>query len=159
MVDRIPEGSQPMKIRPGHVTRSEESSKAQPPDAQHTKPASSPHADESRISVDAAEIARYQELAQLHMEAYADVEEASREDKLARIKQRVQDGYYDRPEVMDALTDSLVRNTVEETGPAENLDVVNRRVNEAYYDRPDVVDKTADRVTRAVLPNQAPPEE
>ncbi len=159
MVDRIPDSSNPFRVQPDKTHQTDELNRVEKPGGTESISPQQSESDVSRFSVDAAEVARYQELARLHLEAYADVEDTQRQEKLNLIKQRVQEGYYDQPEVVDALTDSLVTRTLEEAGTADNLDAVRGRVDQNYYDRPKVIEKTAEKMTRAVLPNQAPPEE
>jgi hypothetical protein len=107
-----------------------------------------PPGDSASISADAAEVARYQELVQLHREAYG---EADRSEHLARVRQRLEEGFYDRPEVMEELVDRVM----EETSPApvgsSDPEAIQRRTREGFYDRPEVVDRTAENVVRQVV--------
>jgi len=104
--------------------------------------------DSARISADAAEVSRYQEMIQLHREAYGNTE---RTEKLDEIRQKIEDGFYDDPDVMDAVAGavaSAITGGTEET----NVERATRRSEEGFYDRPDVVDETASNMLKDVLP-------
>lgn len=80
--------------------------------------------------------------AKLVYEALPDV----REDRVAQAKQRLTDGYYDRPEVIDQIAARLSADP--EAVPAAPLSLerqaeIKRRLTEGFYDSPQVVDTIA----------------
>jgi hypothetical protein len=104
--------------------------------------------DSAKISDSAAEIARYQEMARLHREAYGDT---GRTKKLAEVRKRIQSNFYDRPEVLDKISGGIARSV---QGSSDETDVerAQRRSEEGFYDRPEVIDKTAENMLREILP-------
>ncbi len=106
--------------------------------------------DRANISANAAEVARYQEMAELHREAYGEVD---RSEKLAEVRARIASGHYDKPEVLDAIAGKLTDESI--STPAQgDVNVVRARAQSGFYDRPEVVDKTAENMVRSVLPNR-----
>ncbi len=105
--------------------------------------------DSASISADAAEVARYQEMAQLHREAYGPED---RSEKLAQVKERVENGYYDRPDVIDEVVGRVLGGAVEPGETASRLDQVRQRSEEGFYDQPEVVERTAENIVQQVLP-------
>ncbi|MBD3165004.1 hypothetical protein GF324_00230, partial [bacterium] len=77
--------------------------------------------DKAHISSDAAEISRYQEMVKMHREAYG---ESERADKLAQVKQRIADGFYDSDEAIDAMAEKVVEGARGDAGRADDLDTV-----------------------------------
>lgn len=107
--------------------------------------------DSAKISVDAAEISRYQEMARMHREAYGP---ADRTEKLEEVRQRVLEGFYDRPDVLERVADKVVGESAPGQVKARDADEIHRRAEGGYYDRDDVVDRTAENVLRQVMPRQ-----
>ncbi len=103
--------------------------------------------DKARISANAAEVAHYQEMAKLHREAYGPVD---RSEKLNAVKEKIQAGYYDKPEVIDALADKMTQ--VAAPGSAVQNEF-QKKADEGFYDSPEVIDKTADNMLKQVLGN------
>lgn len=104
--------------------------------------------DTARISPSSAEVARYQEMARLHREAYGPQE---RTKKLDDVRRRVQENYYDQPEVIDKMAGGIakaVQGAADETG----VERARRRSEEEFYDRPEVVDKTAEKLIEQIIP-------
>ncbi|MCB2210532.1 hypothetical protein KQI52_00305 [bacterium] len=136
-------GSKPTDpVRRTDAAENEQTSKA-------AKAASS-GVDRASISADAAEVARYQEMAELHREAYGDVD---RSGKLSEVRARIASGHYDKPEVLDAIAGKLTDESI--SAPAQgDVNVVRERAQSGFYDRPEVVDKTAENMVRSVLPNR-----
>lgn len=148
--DKIPDGISgpggPGEINSGPVDRTQRKSvETDEQKQQETRKA----ADATNLSVDAQELARYQELVRLHREAFG---ESSREDRLATVRQRVESGYYDDPQAMDQLAEKLVEGAVRDAGSSQDLETARRRADEGYYDRPEVVDRTAENMLRRVWP-------
>jgi len=106
--------------------------------------------DSAQISVNASEVSRYQELVRIHREAYGTTERTS---KLEEVKQKIKDGYYDDPEVMDRLSDQIIENTAADRVKAKDMDAVKSRKETGFYDRPEVINRTAENVIRNVMPN------
>ncbi len=150
-LEGIPDGIR--ATDPSEVNRKQVESTSKPSesyaDATRKAAASTGGRDSAQISVDAAELSRYQEMVRLHREAFG---EAQRTQKLDAVRQRIQSGYYDSPEALDNMAERVLESTVADAGPAGNLDTVRRRSAEGYYDQPQVVDKTAGNMLRSVLP-------
>ncbi|MFH0883829.1 MAG: hypothetical protein V2A56_12640 [bacterium] len=104
--------------------------------------------DSARISDSAAEIARYQEMARLHREAYGS---ADRTKKLAEVKKRIQESFYDQPQVLDKIAGGIAK-TVQGSTDETEVERAQRRSEEGFYDRPEVIDRTAENIVREVLP-------
>jgi len=107
--------------------------------------------DRANISADAAEIARYREMAELHREAYGPVDRSA---KLDEVKARIAQGHYDRPEVIDALAGKLTDESISAPAGGENLDIIRERSTSGFYERPEVIDKTAENMVRSVIPKR-----
>jgi anti-sigma28 factor (negative regulator of flagellin synthesis) len=103
--------------------------------------------DKARISANATEIAHYQEMAKLHREAYGPVD---RSEKLNDIKEKIQSGYYDKAEVIDALADKMTQVAAPS---AVNQSDLQKKVDTGFYDRAEVIDKTAENMLNQVLGN------
>jgi len=145
--DSISNPSGPSGIRPQRVKPPGE----KPAEIKPRKGASTPprEGDSAHLSPDAVEVSRYQEMVRLHREAYG---EASREAKLAAVRDKIQRGHYDDPEAMDRLAERLVEGALGDAGRAEDLKTVRRRTAEGYYDRPPVIDKTSEKMLRDAWP-------
>ena len=111
-------------------------------------PDTSRRGDSATISENAAEVARYQEIARLHREAFGPEDRSA---KLDEVRQRIQDGYYNTPEFDEELTGRLVEGSMADQARASDVDIARRRTEEGFYDRPEVVDKTAENVVRSIL--------
>jgi len=107
--------------------------------------------DSTNISVDASEIARYQELVAIHREAYG---ETDRSEKLKAVRERIESGYYDDPEVMDRISDRVVEETSADRVKAKDLDQIKQRKANGFYDQPKVIDKTAENVVNSIMPEK-----
>lgn len=109
-------------------------------------------ADSARFTPDAEEVARYQEMAELHREAYGPLD---RSEKLAQVKSRIESGHYDSPEVLEKIAGGL--STAMQVGEGEsNVERASRRTEQGFYDRPDVVDQTAEGMLRDLIPPTEP---
>lgn len=147
MVDHINQAGGPNSVggpRKVDQVRPEQNRPAQP---EQVSPQQA-RTDRATISANAAEVARYQEMAELHLEAFGP---SDRSSKLDEVRQRLESGYYDRPEVMDKVAGSLVEGAAVESARANDLDTAKRRTEEGFYDKPEVIDKTAENVLRRVL--------
>ncbi len=138
----------PLAPKPtGKTQRSDEvSGKTVSPDS---KSATTPM-DRANISADAAEIARYREMAELHREAYGPVD---RSEKLNEVKARIAQGHYDNPDVIDSLAGKITDESISAPAGSENLSTVRERSATGFYDRPEVIEETAENMVKSVLPN------
>ncbi|MBS1261924.1 MAG: hypothetical protein MAG453_01260 [Calditrichaeota bacterium] len=109
--------------------------------------------DRTSISADAAEVARYRELAELHREAYGPPD---RSHKLAEVRKRIESGHYDDPATVDRIAGKMVDETAATRAGSEEIDTVRRRTESGFYDRPDVVDRTAENMLRHVVGRRGP---
>ena len=148
MIDEISglQGPSDPKSRPVDPSRSGN----QPDDKDAAKP-SRLQEDSAQISPSAAEISRYRELVRLHQEAYGDGE---RSKKLEEIRQRIADGFYERPGTIDELAGRVLEDAVQDPGKAGDTSVVERRIRDDFYSRPQVVEKTADKILKEIWPHQ-----
>ncbi|MDP8207684.1 MAG: hypothetical protein P9L92_13540 [Candidatus Electryonea clarkiae] len=150
MIDKITPGKGPSEVAPKHIDK--------PPAAEELRPEdksirTDQTADDiARFSVDAEEISRYQELVRLHREAYGDED---RSEKLAAVKKRLEEGYYDSPEAEEALAGKMVEVSIGDAGRTADPETIKRRMEDNFYDKPAVVDKTAENMLRHVIPNQS----
>lgn len=141
MVDKIntPGGISPLgprKIDPAQTDRVRQ-------EKEGTSPSAGRAGDRATISANAAEVARYQEMARLHREAYGPTD---RQAKLDEVRQRIADGHYDKPEVLDAIAGNVVETSAADHARASDVDIARRRSAEGFYDKPEVINKTADKI-------------
>ncbi len=113
-----------------------------------TKAAPSPQ-DQASISVNAAEVARYREMAELHREAYGPEDRSGRLDE---VKERIASGYYDKGDVIESIAGKVTDESVSTPAGASDMQVIRDRSESGFYERPEVVDKTAEKMVRSVLP-------
>ncbi len=69
-----------------------------------------------------------------------------RADRVAQAKRRLDEGYYDRPEVIDQIATHLAADPEAQPSAPLSLaqqDSIKRRLAEGYYDTPEVIDKIA----------------
>ncbi len=146
MIDDVTNGQGPSGISPRPVDniRKQESR-----EIERTKPAETTPAapDSAKISDNAAEISRYQELVRLHREAYG---ETDRSEKLNEVREKIKNGFYDSPEMIESLTEMVVERAIPDAVKTYDLENVRRRVDTGYYDRPDVLNKTAENMLKDV---------
>ena len=114
------------------------------------KPQAQQPVDKATISTDAAEAARYQEMARLHLEAFGP---SDRSAKLDEVRERLTSGYYDQPEVLDQIAGNMVEGAAADHARASDLEIAKRRSEEGFYDKPEVIEKTAENVLKRVLGN------
>jgi hypothetical protein len=142
---------------PGSVDRPGGAQPVRKSDDQHIDPAAKQKqgSDSAKISENAAEVARYQEMARLHREAYGP---ADRSEKLQQVRQRIQEGFYDNPDVQEKIAGGLT-TAIQAGGGESDVERASRRTQEGFYDRPEVIDDTAERVVRNLMPGLPPDEE
>ncbi|MCB2198209.1 hypothetical protein KQI63_02330 [bacterium] len=146
MVDHINQAGGPNSVGGPKKVDQVRPEQSRPAKAEHT-----PHqvrTDRATISANAAEVARYQEMAELHLEAFGP---SDRSAKLDEVRQRLAAGYYDRPDVVEKIAGTLVEGAAAETARASDLETAKRRTEDGFYDKPEVMDKTAENVLRRVL--------
>lgn len=134
---------------PGSIQRPDHAKPSEADSTSPVKPQDGERTDSARFTPDSEEVARYQEMAQLHREAYGP---ADRSEKLDEVRQRIESGHYDDPEVLEKIAGGLSRaaQAVEES----DVERASRRSEQGFYDRPEVIDKTAENMLRDILPPQ-----
>lgn len=147
MIDGIQNTGAPGPLGPKPVDPSKPVDIERSSDAEQAAPGK-PRQDTAKISESSAEIARYQEMAKLHREAYGDED---RTKKLEEVRNKIKQRFYDKPEVMEKVAGGIARAV---QGAADESDVerAQRRSEEGFYDRPEVIDKTAENIVKEILP-------
>jgi hypothetical protein len=112
------------------------------------KSASTP-LDQADISANAAEVARYREMAELHREAYGPEDRSA---KLNEVKARIASGHYDKTEVMDELAGKMIDESISAPAGSTDLNTIQSRTESGFYDRPEVIDQTAANIVNNLLP-------
>lgn len=107
------------------------------------------------IARQSKETGRLFRLAKAKMQAIADV----RYDKIQAAKRKIENGEYNRPEVISALADKLAKNpeiqaslpkSAEKAASAglspQRMEVIKNRLQSGFYDKPEVVEKIANSI-------------
>ncbi len=84
-----------------------------------------------------------------------------RYDKIQAAKEKIENGMYNRPEVMSVLAEKLAKNPEISAALAQSqkndgsegmspqrLELIRNRLNSGFYNKPDVVEKIADSVMK-----------
>jgi anti-sigma28 factor (negative regulator of flagellin synthesis) len=78
----------------------------------------------------------------------------SRPERIAQVKQRLQEGFYERAEVLEGTAGKILDDlqakppkTVSED-EADKIDQVKNRLRDGYYDRLDILEETARRILK-----------
>ncbi len=71
-----------------------------------------------------------------------------RNDKVALARQRLQEGFYDKPEVLNETTSKLLKEQSEITDM--NVQQVKSRLAKGYYDSPDILNQTAGNILKDI---------
>ncbi len=123
------------------------------PKPEKGKPKSIDKVEVAGVTKQSKETARLFHLAKSKLQQVSDV----RYDKLQAARKKIENGEYNRPEVLNALAEKLAKNpeiraalggiesntSMEGLSP-QRMEVIRNRVKSGYYNRPEVVDKIAD---------------
>ncbi len=155
-VDKIQDIGDPSEIRPDRIEEAKKKPKTEEPEHKDKRSDQFRASDSTQISLNANEISRYQEMARIHREAYGPVD---RNAKLADIRRKIAQGYYDKSKTMENLAERMLESTIEDAGPAGDVETIRRRSETGYYNRPQVIDRTVEKVLRELWPKKTPGEE
>jgi len=130
-------------LQPGVVqsSRSVGSKSVSTPQVKSTDPADLA-VDQAEFHAGAKVESNLLEGAKLVFEAIPDV----RADRVALAKQRLADGFYDKPEIADRIADRMVADP--EAQPSASLSLsqqgeIRRKLAEGFYDSPEAIEKIA----------------
>ncbi|MCX6639284.1 MAG: hypothetical protein NTW14_02215 [bacterium] len=74
-----------------------------------------------------------------------------RTDKVELARQRMQEGYYDRPEVLQAAAEKIAKQEIggesDQINP-QNVQRARQRIVSGYYDQQQVLDQTAEKIVK-----------
>lgn len=113
---------------------------APPAESPPVRPVAPTPADRAEVTPELQDASRLKEAAQLVLRELPDV----RPDRVELARRRLAEGYYDRPEVRQAVAAAILADP-ELPAPSaltpQRLAEIRRRLTERFYDQPEVVER------------------
>lgn len=116
-------------------------------------PEKSPGSDTLQVNQKQREITQLVENARLLLDELPDV----RPDRVEQAKQRLQEGFYQRPEVREEIAQKILdefstlktdQNNTAEQSSTKRTERAKSRLSNGYYDQPEILDETARRILK-----------